>query len=687
VNTILVVVVAGDGVTTLTYTITVTRINNDASLSGLVLSSGAMDQAFAPGTFNYTQTTNDTSLTATPTAADSNASITVNGAAVTSGSASQVIALALGINTVTVVVTATDGVGTQTYTVLVTRHSSEANLSGLVLSSGALDQSFSPDSFNYTQTTDATSLTVIPTVVDNGASVTVNGAATTSGAASSAIALTPGSNTITVVVTAEDGTTTQTYTIAVTRLNNDAGLLVLNLSSGAMDQAFASGTLNYTQTTNVISLTVTPTAIDSNASITVNGSTVTSGAASSAIALALGANTITVVVTADDGVTTQTYTIAVTRLNNVATLSSLILSSGALDQVFSSSTFSYTQTTDATSLTVTPTVTDNNSSVTVNGSAVTSGSASQAIALVTGVNTINVAVTAEDGATTQIYTVAITLPPNDNADISSLVLTTGALDQVFSPSTLNYTHTTNDTLLNLTATLSDANARVRINGALVASGTLSHAIGLSLGSNTINLVVTAADHTTTQTYTVTVTRLSTNANLSTLALSTGALDQTFSWNTLNYSQTTNATSLSVTATLSDTNASMSVNGSVVASGSASSSIALVPGSNTITVGVIAEDGSTSQSYVVTVTRLNNDASLTNLTLSGGILDQLFQSTLYDYTSTVGYLETAVAIIAEAPHGATVTVNGIASPSGAKSEMVSLDEGPNTITVTVVSEDA
>jgi hypothetical protein len=47
--------------------------------------------------------------------------------------------------------------------------------------------------------------------------VTVNGAAVISGSASGAIALAVGPNTITTVVTAQDGTTTKTYTATVTR--------------------------------------------------------------------------------------------------------------------------------------------------------------------------------------------------------------------------------------------------------------------------------------------------------------------------------------------------------------------------------------------------------------------------------------------------------------------------------------
>jgi hypothetical protein len=61
------------------------------------------------------------------------------------------------------------------------------------------------------------------------------------------------------------------------------------------------------------STTVTPTVEDTNAMVTVNGTAVISGNPSESIFLGQGDTVITVMVTAEDGVTTRTYTITVTR--------------------------------------------------------------------------------------------------------------------------------------------------------------------------------------------------------------------------------------------------------------------------------------------------------------------------------------------------------------------------------------
>jgi hypothetical protein len=69
-------------------------------------------------------------MTVTPTANESHATIKVNGATVVSGSASGSISLSVGSNTITTVVTALDGTTKKTYTVVVTRASSEDWLTG-----------------------------------------------------------------------------------------------------------------------------------------------------------------------------------------------------------------------------------------------------------------------------------------------------------------------------------------------------------------------------------------------------------------------------------------------------------------------------------------------------------------------------------------------------------------------------
>jgi|GEM_PF-448268 len=96
--------------------------------------------------------------------------------------------------------------------------SNDATLSNLVANKGTFAPQFHKDSLSYTiyLPLSATDITLTPTASNPTSSITVNGVAVSSGMASAAIPITPGSNTLSVVVTAQDGTI-RTYTVTVIR--------------------------------------------------------------------------------------------------------------------------------------------------------------------------------------------------------------------------------------------------------------------------------------------------------------------------------------------------------------------------------------------------------------------------------------------------------------------------------------
>ena len=66
------------------------------------------------------------------------------------------------------------------------------------------------------------------------------------------------------------------------------------------------------------SVTITPTAEDADATVRVNGAVVSSGSASSPLALVLGTNTVTVQVTAPDGATIANHTLTILRPDHIS---------------------------------------------------------------------------------------------------------------------------------------------------------------------------------------------------------------------------------------------------------------------------------------------------------------------------------------------------------------------------------
>ena len=193
------------------------------------------------------------------------------------------------------------------------------DLGSLAISQGTLDPAFAADRTAYAASggNAVTSVDLTPTVSDPSmATLTVNGAAVTSGTARS-VPLAVGENTIAVVVAEQGGTATKTYTLTVTRAPSSvAELNGLTLSDGTLSPAFAAGETAYTAEVahTVTSLTLTPTATDrDHATITVGGVPAFSGDPSDGVDLRVGANAVPIVVTAQDGTTTKEYTVTVTR--------------------------------------------------------------------------------------------------------------------------------------------------------------------------------------------------------------------------------------------------------------------------------------------------------------------------------------------------------------------------------------
>ncbi|WP_167343853.1 cadherin-like beta sandwich domain-containing protein [Flavobacterium aquidurense] len=416
-NTITTIVTAQDG-TINTYTVIVTREpSSNAGLTDLALSEGTLSPAFTEGNTDYTATVpNDvTSMTITPVAADTTATIIVNGVEVPSGTATGEIPLQIGENTITTVVTAQDGT-ISTYTVIVTREpSSNSGLIDLALNEGTLSPAFTEGNKDYTAIVpnNVASMTITPVDADPTATITVNGVEVISETASGEIPLQVGENTITTIVTAQDGTIS-TYTVIVTREpSSNSGLIDLALSEGTLSPAFTEGNTDYTAIVpnDVTSITITPVAADATATITVNGVEVPSGTAAGEIPLQVGENTITTVVTAQDG-TISIYTVIVTREEapapDNAGLSDIVINDGSLSPAFNTDTNDYRVEVpyETNSIVITPVTIDPTATVEMIINGITISDNTAPIDLNVGENVITVIVTAEDG-TQETYTIVV----------------------------------------------------------------------------------------------------------------------------------------------------------------------------------------------------------------------------------------------------------------------------------------
>ena len=283
------------------------------------------------------------------------------------------------------------------------------------------------------------------------------------------VALQPGTNTITVEVTAQDGTTTEQYTVGITRRakSTDATLSGLELRDVPFEESgvpftFASDTYSYTPdavANSVAETTVTATPNSEHAKLVVikhNGNEVgrnNEGRQVTAV-VALDAqevddpvvNTITVEVTAEDD-SKQIYTVTVTReraLSNVATLRDLVLMYAdetiKLREVACDDTGTDSYDAEVAygvqSLIVKFSPCDEKRQdvsvfITNDDVTITEKVDPTNVTLAEGVNTLTVKVTAEDG-TVKSYVVNIErAAPSNDATLASLLLNPGTLDRKF----------------------------------------------------------------------------------------------------------------------------------------------------------------------------------------------------------------------------------------------------------------
>lgn len=203
--------------------------------------------------------------------------------------------------------------------------SDNANLSSLVAAPTNLNEAFAQNLQSYSMTVgnDTGSVTLTPTSANASATISVAGSSTVSGAASvvSLNALPELVTNILIIVTAEDGETQKTYTVEVTRsdLSDDASLSALTISSGNFVPSFSPEILDYQVVVSfdVSSVTITPFASQADATIMIDGIVNASGTASPAINLAEGENPIAIGVVAENGASTNNYSITVVRQSAV----------------------------------------------------------------------------------------------------------------------------------------------------------------------------------------------------------------------------------------------------------------------------------------------------------------------------------------------------------------------------------
>lgn len=321
-----------------------------------------------------------------------------------------------------------------------------------------------------------------------------------------------------------------------------------------------------------------------------------------------------------------------------------------------------------------------------------------------GDNKFQIRVTSADSSTIKTYLIHVYFPATNDADLSDLRINGAALTPPFQPSTTSYTASVPyaTSSLSITGVLDDPAASFSINGTEATDGTASAPVPLNVGNNTITVQTTSNDKTANKTYTITVMRAEpgTNAELSALTVSGSTLSPPFQPYLMGYVLTDvgyATQEMTVTPTAADSAATvqLQINDggfTTVSSGLPSQPFALNVGNNRIQVKVIAEDGTATNTYNMTVKRQNNNAWLSGLDVTPGTLNEPFAQDRQAYTmANVPYATSSLTVTPTlSDPNATVYVraNGgsyIPAANGSPATLP-LTVGSNTLEIKVLAED-
>ena len=618
------------------YTIDIKKLNDDASLGSVTLTNGiTLNYDSATKTYSASNVpfiTNKTNISASVTT-DSNAVIDSTGTTwnVTSGAITNVewnlTNTGTTANTGTIKVNAENcdsaynsvpgnTCTTNTYTVNVNRNEPKtiATLKSLTVN-GTLVNGFVPDSatdleYTLADTTSAT-LNIAGVVTDN------SNATITSGTGS--VSLSVGENTFNVVVTAEDGTTTKTYTINVKRLSTDASLKALTVTSspqGTMEAFFPSTkTYKYVYDETVGNVTINATANYSEAMVQIGNEAATKGSATSSSIDPKTTNFVDVTITAEDG-TTDSYRITFERKkSNVNTLKELHVTDSSNKEYitnFNSSTKTYNITVenDITSLNVSAIATSDAAKIN-NGTNTYTGTINN---LGFNNNSHTITVSPEEG-TDATYTINVTRKQSTNANLTDLKVDNSSLDGF--NGTQNGTYNLNDvdstkTSVEISYTKENNEAVVAItnNGTNITGNT----VNLSEGNNVIVVAVTSQDGSKTIRHTINIKKKSSVASLSNLTATSTPQGTMGSFATATKAYTyifdETVSSVNINATSTHNEAMISINGEASAKHTASASVTPVDG-NSVNIVITAEDGHSTDTYTITFERKKSDVNTLN----------------------------------------------------------------------------
>ena len=625
-NNVVKIIVTAENGNTNTYTITVNKQgSNINTLKSLTTDKGDVTPSFDPNTVTYSiiVPNNTTEITVSGEMTDTLSKVVGFGT----------YRLSTGDNIIEITVTSETGIS-KVYTVNVFReYNGNYYLRSLTVSKGTLTPTFNKETTGYRVNVDndveKIKITGIPEV--NTTTVDGNGE----------YSLIVGENTFVIRATAENGAHLM-YNVTVVRdRSSNANLSNLLIREARIKPTFDPMITSYTTRVlyDIEDINVVAKTVDPEATVNITG---TEG-------LEIGNNTVTVTVTAPDG-TEKVYTIIVTRLTEEESPDLFLgsLSVSGCDIEFNKRTYNYecTVVNEVVQTTIEATPEEEANEVLGTGT----------FDLLVGDNYKQIVVT--DGEFERVYTVNINRLKSTESRLNNIIINDHTYEPEFGPDTLDYYLETEEYELDFTFVKKHEGTTVEVTGN----------DNMAVGENTIVIRTTSEDGAHHTTYTLHVTRNIRNNNyLSDLWVEDYEITPEFTKEITNYKVSVpyEITGVIIGATAEDRNARVEGTGLKT----------LIPGPNTATIRVRAEDG-TVREYRITITRAASPNNyLESLVIEGETFTPEFNRDRFNYNLTVPY-ETDTINITAIPEDEEASIIGDGE--------VSLKQGVNNVEVYVVA---
>lgn len=480
----------------------------------------------------------------------------------------------------------------------------------------------------------------------------------------------------------------------------DVPLASLNVTPATLQPAFSSDTTSYTAEapTAATSIMVTATPRDSTVTVSIDGTVTTQR--SIALDEPGSTKTVSIVLTTQTG-TDSTYTVRVTRLlssdNNLKTLT---VTPGPVSPSFTSDRLTYTVDVATNISAVTIAATKSDPDAVLSGDVSNEGRATIQLDGPGTQRIVSITVTAPN-QTRKTYRIAIRRAASSNNNLSALRVQVGTADQTLSPGfssgETRYRVDVGTKVTSVTVTATKADPLAVISGGVPNEGQASIQLDGPGTQKDVSIHVAAQDGNV-KTYTITIKRAapSSNNNLSALSVTSGTLSPAFSADQLAYTVDvpTNVDSVDVSATKADPDAVISGSlsaGTGQASGHASITLGTPGTATTVSITVMAPDG-TSKPYSITVNRrASSDSTLSALSVNAGSLDPVFAPGTVNYTVKVGLLVGSVTITATKtdPNAIMSALGSVIAAGGTPTGSVTVSPGigPNPpVEIIVTAQD-